>query len=460
MAVVICPNCGGENNVTNSGGQECAFCGSVLKDSKIENSSSEESRAELLGLFELDETYRTDEGVVNELLKFLANDDRVPVDFFDKLEVNEVNRFYLPMFRISGSFEADWSCRVIEERERVVGERPIRDSKGNVLRYETIYETYNEYIPQSGRSYGNFDKLIYFGEEPPIPLVLNKCFTEIDLSEIDGHLLVGDEVASVANILANFKPYEIRHDRSSESLAKFIKVYSNNIAKRAAEDSSFADFDNYDSPNVSYKCSVNLEKRNLFFVPFVKILYTYNGTEHQRVFMSSPSTMSYAPTVPEMDELDNPLEEMRHLFSNQSSSLTRAWDRSLSLSTIFTTFIGGAIFYYGTNGVYRLACERLYSQVFYLASIFFQLKRKDFLAKHGVDVEQFEVAGTRDCDNKRMLEKSDYDGSFLPLTLEALEEFFEETEAIRKKAMRQIRFFWFVVLSIIIFCGLICLRSL
>lgn len=30
MATVICPNCGGENNVTKRGGQECAYCGTML----------------------------------------------------------------------------------------------------------------------------------------------------------------------------------------------------------------------------------------------------------------------------------------------------------------------------------------------------------------------------------------------------------------------------------------------
>lgn len=45
MAKIICPNCGGENNVTKTSGQECQYCGSSLIDIKERKQNTKEVKS-------------------------------------------------------------------------------------------------------------------------------------------------------------------------------------------------------------------------------------------------------------------------------------------------------------------------------------------------------------------------------------------------------------------------------
>lgn len=191
MATVICPNCGGENNVTKRGGQECEYCGTMLqypqakkKSEKKKTNSNDDIFPHGEFIIELADKYSTEGKVADELCTFLTNSDKVPLDIFDHLIVKQVNWLYLPMIRYSGRVETEWSCNQVIEKEREIGERPIRDRNGNIIRYETEYETYYDYIPKSGRGNGSFDVLIPCGKGVKLSQGIEECYGRISFSRI------------------------------------------------------------------------------------------------------------------------------------------------------------------------------------------------------------------------------------------------------------------------------------
>lgn len=104
MATVICPNCGGENNVIKRGGQECVYCGTMLqypqakrKQTKKSEGSNKDAFPQAEYLIELSSKYSTHNKVTDELRKFLISSDNVPIDIFDHLEVKDIKWLYLPM---------------------------------------------------------------------------------------------------------------------------------------------------------------------------------------------------------------------------------------------------------------------------------------------------------------------------------------------------------------------------
>lgn len=452
MATVICPNCGGENNVTKRGGQECAYCGTMLqypqakrKQTKKSEESNNDTFPQAEYIIELASKYSTHNKITDELRKFLISSDNVPIDIFDHLEVKEIKWLYLPMIRYSGRVETEWSCNQVVEKKREVGQRPVRDRNGNIKFYETEYETYYDYIPKSGKGYGNFDVIIPCGKGKHLSEGLKLCYGRIDFSRISSddkkEWPCKQIVPEEATVDTDFVDL---NDNKSDIIGTVARV-----VRDVAEDCSFGNFGRTSDHNLSYRQSLNLNTGIVYYIPFVQVIYSYRGTNHEWVFMQSPSIRTAEPTIPEMDALDNPLEDMQALFEKQRSSLSTKETWSLILSFLLTTPIGCIIFYCCANSIIEKAKRRLNTQVG-LVSLMFKLKRQANLAKHGVKAEV-------DHNNRDYIDDSDsnsdralYDWSEKPTTVEGIEQYFVETEKIRKKALRKIRGFWWGLITLVL----------
>ena len=104
--------------------------------------------------------YSTKEGVENALKAYLAVQDDVPADIFDYIELKTVKWVYLPMWRYNGNISTEWSCDEVVYRKRKIEEKPIYDNKGNFVRMDAIFETYEDYLPKSGHGQTSFDILV------------------------------------------------------------------------------------------------------------------------------------------------------------------------------------------------------------------------------------------------------------------------------------------------------------
>lgn len=460
MATVICPNCGGENNVTKRGSQECAYCGTMLqypqakrKQTKKSEESNNDAFPQAEYIIEIATRYSSDNQVMDELRKFLLNSDNVPLDVFDNLEIREIKWLYLPMIRYSGHVETEWSCNQVIEKKREVGQRPVRDRNGKIKYYETEYETYYDYIPKSGKGYGNFDTLIPCGKGKHLSKGLELCYGRIDFSKISS----GNQTEWPCK---QFMPdgaivdtdYIDLNDNKSGIIGAVERV-----VKSVATDCSYGNFDRTSDPHLSYRWDFNRNTGIVYYIPFVQVLYSYRGTNHEWVFMQSPSIRTAEPTIPEMDESANPLIEMQNKFENQRKRISRKELWSYVISFFLPPWLGLVFFMMFTDKICKQAKRRLNTQLD-LATLLFRLKRTKGLSKQGKKAEisnegiedlYDDEAGDYDGEEDTLL----YDGGVKPSTIEGIEAYFAETEVIYRKAIKRINGYWWRFIAIVLLLG-------
>lgn len=460
MATVICPNCGGENNVTKRGGQECAYCGTMLqypqakKKTEKKNTNSNDAvfpHGEFI--IELAAEYSTEEKVSDALRTFLLNSDNVPLDIFDHLTVKQVNWLYLPMIRYSGRVETEWSCNQVIEKKREIGERPIRDRNGNIIRYETEYEIYYDYIPKSGRGVGNFDVLIPCGKGLKLSQAIEECYGRISFSRISSRSKKEWPSKEVVPLNAKVNTdFVDLNDNKSEIIGEVARV-----VKDVAVGCSFGNFGRITDEDMTYRQNLNLNTGLLYYVPFVQVIYSYKGDTHEWVFMQSPSIRTAEPTIPEMDENENPLIELQTQFENQRKRISKKELWSYVISFFIPPLLGLVFFMMFTDSICKKAKRRLNTQLD-LATLLFRLKRSNGLSKHGkkAEISKEEIedlfdeeAGDYDGEEDSLL----YDNGEKPTTIEGIEAYFAETEIIYRKAVKRINGYWWRFLAIILLLG-------
>lgn len=456
MATVKCPNCGAIGNV----GSVCEYCGTMLqypqakkKTEKKKTNSNDDIFPHGEFILELADKYSTEGKVADELRTFLTNSDNVPLDIFDHLIVKQVNWLYLPMIRYSGRVETEWSCNQVIEKEREIGERPIRDRNGNIIRYETEYETYYDYIPKSGRGNGSFDVLIPCGKGVKLSQGIEECYGRISFSRISSRSKKEWPCKEVVPVNAKVNTdFVDLNDNKSEIIGEVAMV-----VKDVAAGCSFGNFGRITDEDMTYRHNLNLNTGLLYFVPFVQVIYSYKGDTHEWVFMQSPSIRTAEPTIPEMDENENPLIELQNQFEKQRKRISKKELWSYVISFFIPPLLGFFYFDMFIDNICKKAKRRLNTQ-FDLATLLFRLKRSKGLPKHGkkAEISKEEIedlfdeeAGYYDGVEDALL----YDGGEKPTTIEGIEAYFAETEIIYRKAIKRINGYWWRVLAIILLLG-------
>lgn len=465
MATVICPNCGGENNVTNRDGQECAYCGTMLylptpKKDKPQNNGRESDNdnknlSDAKFIVPIASEFSTEKEVRNALNAYLVKQDDVPDDIFDHLEIQTVKWIYLPMWRYNGSITTEWSCDEVVYRKRKVGEEPKYDSKGNLHRIEAVYETYEDYLPKSGHGQTSFDILV-----PAFKTIKEKLpYRSIDFNTINGsNAKKMKEGGTLVPASASIRKVTVEID-SETVLANMMREVN-----RKAEKCSYGDFIPRSSGlphsvimgrecvheefNVKYKLNENGTIGELYYLPFVYVVYSYKGDTYKWGFMLNPNHAGVYDTPASEDNTND--EDID--FQKEKSNQVRAkWNTFLFLSGVLSFLVGMIIFLVRNISLY----ERIGKRYLYQESMFSLLgiyKRRENLIKHGADkktISEIDAQIQEEYDD----EEDEGEDDRTPKSIAEIHEYFAETEVLKQKLLKRMKRFWVWYISLIVIAG-------
>lgn len=465
MATVICPNCGGENNVTEHNGQECAYCGTMLylptpkkvksKDKGRESDNDNKNLSDAKFIVPIASEFSTEKEVRNALNAYLVKQDDVPDDIFDHLEIQTVKWIYLPMWRYNGCITTEWSCDEVVYRKRKVGEEPKYDSKGNLLRIEAVYETYEDYLPKSGHGQTSFDILV-----PAFKTIKEKLpYRSIDFNTINGSNAkqIKDGMALVP-ASASIRKVTVEID-SETVLTNMMREVN-----RKAEKCSYGDFIPRSSGlphsvimgrecvheqfNVKYKLNENGTIGELYYLPFVYVVYSYKGDTYKWGFMLNPDHAGvYDTPASENNTNDEDID-----FQKEKSNQVRAkWNTFLFLSGVLSFLVGMIIFLVRNISLY----ERIGKRYRYQESMFSLLgiyKRRENLIKHGADkktISEIDAQIQEEYDD----EEDESEDDRTPKSIAEIHEYFAETEVLKQKLLKRMKRFWVWYISLIVIAG-------
>ena len=465
MATVICPNCGGENNVTNRDGQECAYCGTMLylptpkkaktKDKGNESNDGNKNLSDAKFIVPIASKYSTEKEVRNALNAFLVKQEDVPYDIFDHLEIQTVKWIYLPMWRYNGSITTEWSCDEVVYRKRKVGEEPKYDSKGNLLRIEAVYETYEDYLPKSGHGQTSFDILV-----PAFKSVKEKLpYRSIDFNTITGSNAkqIKDEVtpvpasASIRKVTVEIDSETVLTNMMREINRKAEKCsYGNFIPRTSGLPHSVIMGREcvHEQFNVKYKLNENGTIGELYYLPFVYVVYSYKGNTYEWGFMLNPD---YAGVYYTPASEDNTNEKDIDVQKEKSNQIRAKWNIFLFLSGVLSFLVGMIIFLVRNISLY----ERIGKRYCYQESMFSLLgiyKRRENLIKHGADkktISEIDAQIQEEYDD----EEDEGEDDRTPKSIAEIHEYFAETEVLRQTLLKRMKRFWVWYISLIVIVG-------
>lgn len=465
MATVICPNCGGENNVTHRDGQECAYCGTMLylptpKKGKPQNKGHESDNdnknlSDAKFIVPIASEYSTEKEVRNALNAYLVKQDNVPDDIFDRLEIQTIKWIYLPMWRYNGSITTEWTCDEVVYRKRKIGEEPKYDSKGNLLRIEAVYETYEDYLPKSGHGQTSFDILV-----PAFKTIKEKIpYRSIDFNTINGsNAKQIKDGGTIVPASASIRKVTVEID-SETVLANMMREVN-----RKAEKCSYGDFIPRSSGlphsvimgrecvheefNVKYKLNENGTIGELYYLPFVYVVYSYKGDTYKWGFMLNPDHAGVYDTPASEDNTND--EDID--FQKEKSNQVRAkWNTFLFLSGVLSFLVGMIIFLVRNISLY----ERIGKRYLYQESMFSLLgiyKRRENLIKHGADkktISEIDAQIQEEYDD----EEDEGEDDRTPKSIAEIHEYFAETEVLKQKLLKRMKRFWVWYISLIVIAG-------
>lgn len=465
MATVICPNCGGENNVTNRDGQECAYCGTMLylptpkkaktKDKGNESNDGNKNLSDAKFIVPIASKYSTEKEVRNALNAFLVKQEDVPDDIFDHLEIQTVKWIYLPMWRYNGSITTEWSCDEVVYRKRKVGEEPKYDSKGNLLRIEAVYETYEDYLPKSGHGQTSFDILV-----PVFKSVKEKLpYRSIDFNTITGSNAkqLKDEVtpvpasASIRKVTVEIDSETVLTNMMREINRKAEKCsYGNFIPRTSGLPHSVIMGREcvHEQFNVKYKLNENGTIGELYYLPFVYVVYSYKGNTYKWGFMLNPDCAGVYDTP---TSEDNTNDEDIDVLKEKSNQIRAKWNIFLFLSGVLSFLVGMIIFLVRNISLY----ERIGKRYCYQESMFSLLgiyKRRENLIKHGADkktISEIDAQIQEEYDD----EEDEGEDDRTPKSIAEIHEYFAETEVLRQTLLKRMKRFWVWYISLIVIVG-------
>lgn len=137
-----CPSCGAnlELNSPQDLIVECPHCHQQVVNDSVCLSQDSGMPPRIL-------TFRLKEDdVMQAMVNSIAEDQSVPTDIFDKMNIISINKYYVPMYIFEGTFRAPWTAERSrqEKRQRIGRDGKIEDYE------ETLYDYFN------GEAAGNF----------------------------------------------------------------------------------------------------------------------------------------------------------------------------------------------------------------------------------------------------------------------------------------------------------------
>lgn len=465
MATVICPNCGGENDVAKREGQECAYCGTLLhlptpkEPTKKRGNKNIKQLSEAKYIIPIASQYSTREDIKRALCAYLVMQDDVPTDIADHLEIKSIEWLYLPMWRYNGTISTEWSCDEIVYRKRKVGEEPKYDSKGNFLRMETVYETYEDYLPKSGHGHTSFDILA-----PAIKKIKEKLpYRNIDFNIVSGVKQMKEGAtlipacASIRKATNEVDSEAVLIDVAIELKHKAEKCSYGGFIPRSSHVSQFLKDGRectHEHLSFTYQFNENGTVGELYYVPLVYVIYSYKGETYEWGFMlTTDNTGSYDTPISTDDSIDEDIDKQKE----EHSRLSVKWNVFLFLSGVFTFLVGMLIFLVRNISLYERIGKR-YRYQESLVSLLGIYKRRENLIKHGADKKTIaeinaqiqEEYGDGEEDEDEEFEDLD---ERTPKNIAEISQYFAATEALKQKLQKRMRRFWVGYITLIVIVG-------
>lgn len=238
---LTCPACGATVSLSDG---TCPYCGSVIEIPMEESAQEGNPAADEIVLFSLDETE-----VKQKLAWEFAQDDSVPIDLFDALDFT-VEKVYVPMWMLSGSYNASWACDHITYRDEVYYDREGKEHT----------KTIKERHPISGNAVGAFEMLV--SAHNRYSFLIEGI--SINSKKFNRNLVEDDE-----EILS----IDIDEDQIWDT--KNVGDYIDEVTSRHVED-QIPDCHERLSSHVSYSRRV----RKSVLLPYWILKYEYKGKEH------------------------------------------------------------------------------------------------------------------------------------------------------------------------------------
>lgn len=466
MATVICPNCGGENNITNKDSQECAYCGTILhlptpKESPKRGDASNKKGKELSTakfIVPIPSLYSTQEAIDKALKTYLTVQDDVPADIFDHLELKTVKWLYLPMWRYNGNIATEWSCNQVVYRKRKVEERPIHDNKGNFVRMESIYETYEDYLPKSGHGQTSFDILV-----PAIKKIKEELpYFSINFNEVkeysvermgaDAHLIpISASIRKAANdVNSEFVLTEVATNlkRRAEkcSYGNLVPRSSSYMPRILVEGRECVN----EHLSFNYRFNENGTVGELYYIPFVYVTYSYKGNTFDWGFVLKPDNAN--DTYDRPTDTDSSIDDGINIQKENANQLSAKWNSFIFVSGVLSFVVGMIVFLVRNISLYERIGKRYQHQesMYSLLGIY---KRRNSLLKHGADKNALADIEEKIKDEYGDEEDWDNEDDKTPKNIEEIHQYFSETEVLKQKLLKRMKRFWIWYISLIVAVG-------
>lgn len=284
-----CPSCGATLN-QDSPNQlivECPYCHQQVVNDTYQF-SGEDNEPRVL------EFSMTEKEVVEQMVNLLIGNKDVPTDIFDKMKINSIEKYYVPMYIFEGTFRAPWTA----ERERQEKRQRIgRDGKIEDY-YETLYDYYN------GEATGNFS------------------VNGIPSNELTRLNLTPNSIQSIVvnpSQLSLFSKVQLNSNDNIEILTPSSEGDSVwwESGEGAAQSVGIGTA-HYQTPDRVTSCSASceLKKTSFVYIPLWIIQYKYNDDMFSSVFYAEQFMDYNTPKVEHKFIAAQPTEEQKGVLDN------------------------------------------------------------------------------------------------------------------------------------------------
>lgn len=200
--------------------------------------------------------------------------------------------------------------------------------------------------------------------------------------------------------------------------------------------------------NFKYQFNENNTVGELYYIPFVYVAYSYKGATYEWGFMLNTDHADVYDT-PESE--DNTNEEDIDVQKEKSNQLRAKWNVFLFLSGVLSFLVGMIIFLVRNISLYERIGKR-YRYQESMVSLLGIYKRRENLIKHGADKKTIAEINAQ-IQEEYGDEDDDGEDDITPKSIAEIQQYFSETEALKRNLLKRMRCFWLWYISIIVIVG-------
>lgn len=197
-----------------------------------------------------------------------------------------------------------------------------------------------------------------------------------------------------------------------------------------------------------YRFNENNTVGELYYIPFVYVIYSYKGDTYEWGFMlDSDHAEGYDTPTSE----NHTYEEGIGVQKEKSNQLSVKWNVFLFLSGVLSFLVGMIIFLVRNISLYERIGKR-YSHQESMVSLLGIYKRRENLIKHGADkktIAEINAQIQEEYDD----EEEEGEDDRTPKSIAEIHEYFAETEVLKQKLLKRMKRFWVWYISLIVIAG-------